>query len=134
MELLGLLIFLLVLIAITFAIYKSVVSAHRNLGKQFQSPKLVLLSRIILVIFGCVVGVLFVSFSYYSSATQRINGIPLPWAAWEYSNGYWLPFASPITMIFVPFDFIFGFGITHFLTAVVIFAKNKLSIRKIESA
>lgn len=134
MELLILLLLFLVLIAIIFGFYKSIVSVHRNLGKLFQSQKSVLLSRVVLVLFGCAVGVLFVSFSYYSSATQRVSGIPLPWAAWEYSNGYWLPFASPLTMIFVPFDFVFGIGLTHFLASVLIFAKNKLSNKKLKNA
>jgi len=134
MKLLVLLIFFVVLIGILFAIYKAIVSANRNLEKLFQSPKLVWLLRIVLAIVSCIVGVLFVVFKYNFSETKRINGIPLPWAAWEFHNGNWLPFASPVTMIFAPFDFVFGIGITHFLVAFVLFAKNKLSKKQIANA
>lgn len=134
MELLILLILSVVLLGIFFAIYKVVVSAHRSLGKLFQSQRLVWLSRVVLVILSCAVGFLFFSFSYFLSETQRVNGIPLPWAAWEYFNGYWLPFVSPVSVIVLLFDFGFGFGITHFLVLIVLFVKNKLNKKQIENA
>lgn len=134
MELLKLLIFLLILVGVLLAIYKAIVYAHLNLGKAFKSPILVWISRILLVISSCAVGVWFFSFSYYLSETKRVSGIPLPWAAWEYSNGYWLDFISPISLIFVPLDFIFGIGVTHFLAAFLLFAKNKLSNKQIANA
>lgn len=134
MELLILLIFFVVLIGILFVIYKAIVYAHRNLGKVFESPKLLWLSRIILAIVSCAVGVWFVVFSYYSSETQRLNGIPLPWAVWEFRNGFWMDFVSPILLLFLPLDFIFGIGTTHFLVAFALFAKNKFSNKQIANA
>lgn len=125
MKLLVLLIFFVVLIGILFAIYKAVVYAHRNLGKVFKSQKIIWLSCIVLAIVSCAVGVWFVVFSYYSSETQRLHGIPLPWAVWEFRNGFWMDFVSPILLLFLPLDFVFGIGIMHFLAAIVLFLKNR---------
>lgn len=134
MQLLILLILLLVLLAILFGIYKSIVAVHRSLGKAFQSPKIVWLWRIVLAVASCAVGVFFVVFTYNLSETKRLNGIPLPWAAWEKVNGNWIDFISPVSLVFAALDFIFGIGITHFLVAFLLFAKNKFSNKQIENA
>lgn len=127
MDSLKIIIFLLTLIGIFFAIYKTISYVHRNLRIHFQAWRFVWLFRVVLILSSCAVGYLFLSFAYNWSETQRVNGIPIPWAAWEYSNGSWKDFISPLSPLLILFDFIIGIGIAHFLVAIPFFVKTRKS-------
>ena len=100
------LIALFIFVVIIYGEYKIIVYAHRSLKSIFYSNTFVLLSRIVLVIVSAVLGFLIALVPWQWSETSKFIGFPIPWVAWQYVDGIWMDFISPISILLWFFDFI----------------------------
>ena len=119
------LIALFIFVVIIYGEYKIIVYAHRSLKSIFLSNSFVLLSRIVLVIVSAVFGVLIALVPWQWSETSKFIGLPIPWVAWEYVDGKWLDFISPISILLWFFDFIIGIGFVHLIAACILWIRNR---------
>ena len=110
---------------IIFGEYKIVIYVHRNLKSLFYSNSFVLLSRIVLATVSVVSGVLIALVPWQWSETVKFLGFPIPWVAWQYVDGNWLDFISPISILVWFFDFVIGVGFFHLIVACILWIRNR---------
>lgn len=110
---------------IIYGEYKIVVYAHRSFKSLFYSSSFVLIFRIVLVIVSAVIGFLIALIPWQWSETVKFIGFPIPWAAWQYVEGKWLDFISPISILLWFFDFIIGVGFVHLIATCILWIRNR---------
>ena len=119
------LIALFIFVVIIYGEYKIIVYAHRSLKSLFSSNTFVLLSRIILVIVSAAFGFLIALVPWQWSETTKFIGFPIPIAAWQYVDGMWMDFISPISILLWFFDFIIGIGFVHLIATCILWIRNR---------
>ena len=110
MEVMFLLIGLLMVAAIVYAVVRILKYTVNNLRKHLPSTAAYFLVRVALALAGVAAGVLCVFFRYNMSETLYGVGLPIPWAWFEYRNGAWSDFFSPLSPLAFVVNFIAGFG------------------------
>jgi hypothetical protein len=106
---------LVILISTLYGSYKSISYAQRNLGSLVHPRAALLATRLLLLIVGSLFGFLLTTLSLRVSASHVIVGLPFPWAVGEYSNGQWLDFVGPLSIVLWAFDLIVGIALLHTL-------------------
>lgn len=119
------LIALFIFAIIIYGEYKIVIYAHRGLKSLFSSNSFVLISRTVLVFVSAVIGFLIALVPWQWSETVKFIGFPIPWVAWQYVDGNWLDFISPISILVWFFDFVIGIGFFHLIIACILWIRNR---------
>ena len=118
---------LAILIGTLYGSYKSISYAQRNLSSLVPTRFALLATRLLLLIVGSLLGFLLTTRSLRVSDSHVIVGLPFPWAVWEYSNGQWLDFVSPLSFVVWSLDVVVGIALLH----TVIVVANELRKRKL---
>ena len=93
---------------------------HKTLRASVASPRRRALTRALCILVSLPVGAFFAYATYPISSTQKITGVPIPAAVWEWWNGSWSDFVSALTLPAMIADAVVGAGVVHALTAVVL--------------
>jgi len=118
---------LVILVGTLYGSYKSIAYAQRNLSSLIHPRIALLATRLLLLIVGSLLGFLLTTLSLRVSESHVIVGFPFPWAVWEYSNGQWLDFVGPLSIVIWGFDVIVGIALLHTLIVVA----NELRKRRL---
>jgi hypothetical protein len=129
MEILSLLLAFIIFVAIIYAVYKIVIFTQRNLKSVIHRAGIKFISYLALDVLSLGVGVWFVLLTWKWSETVKFIGFPIPAAVWQFSNGVWLDFISPISLLVWGLDFIIGIGIVHLPVALVLLMKCRKAKR-----
>ena len=130
MEVITFLAALVILIGTLYGSYKSISYAQRNLSSLVHPRVALLATRLGLLIAGSLLGFLLTTLSLRVSESHVIVGLPFPWAVWEYSNGQWLDFVGPFSIVLWALDLIIGIAVLHTLV-VVANALRKRRLRRV---
>ena len=130
MEVITFLAALVILIGTLYGSYKSISYAQRNLSSLVHPKVALLATRLGLLIAGSLLGFLLTTLSLRVSESHVIVGLPFPWAVWEYSNGQWLDFVGPFSIVLWALDLIIGIAVLHTLV-VVANALRKRRLRRV---
>jgi hypothetical protein len=118
---------LAILIGTLYGSYKSISYAQRNLSSLVHPRVALLATRLLLLTVGSLLGFLLATLSLRVSESHIIVGLPFPWGVWEYSNGQWLDFVGPFSLVLWAFDLIVGVALLHTLVVVA----NELRKRRL---
>lgn len=119
------LIALFIFAIVIYGAYKIVIYAHRSLKSLFYSNSFIVLSRTVLVIVSAVIGFLIALVPWQWSETLKFIGFPIPAVAFQYIDGKWLDFVSPISILLWLFDFIIGVGFVHLIAVCILLIRNR---------
>ena len=123
------LLILLLAIAIVYGSYKTISYAQRNLKLLIYNKGPLLIMRASLVVVGGIIGSVLGMTSWWPSQTLALVGIPIPWAIWEYTNGHWEDFVSPVSLLPWAADFILGLALVHLPVVLIYSFRNRKSRR-----
>ena len=125
MALLKLLLAFLIILGILYIFVRTAIYSHRNFVSYFRKNYVSIPIQIAFAIVNCLISFLLSSFRWSWSETQQFNGLPIPWAAWEFTNGTWLDFISPVSVIVWGLDFIIWMGFFYSITALIFYFRSK---------
>ena len=132
MAVLKLLVAILIIVGIFYVFVKAVIYTHRSFFSYFQKNYISIPIQIAFVVVNCLISFRLSSLRWNWSETEQVNGLPIPWAAWEYKNGAWTDFISPFSIIVWGLDFVIWMGVFYLLIALIFYIRNRKASHLLE--